>query len=127
MFTRNDVKVMREELQKELDNFAKEHGITIKVGNATYDETDIHFKVDIASASEDTERVRWEQNCRYFGLVPEDYGKEITLQGQKFAVVGVKPKARKNCIIVRRISDGKEFLTSRETFILRGGTDAWKL
>lgn len=127
MFTRNDVKVMREELQKELDNFAKEHGITIKVGNATYDETDIHFKVDIASASADTERVRWEQNCRYFGLVPEDYGKEITLQGQKFAVVGVKPKARKNCIIVRRISDGKEFLTSRETFILRGGTDAWKL
>lgn len=124
-FTRNDVKKIREELQKELENFAKTHNVTIKVGNATYDDTDIHFKLDVASAADDTERLRWEQNCRYVGLVPEDYGMEITLQGQNFIAVGVNPKARKNCIIVRRVSDGKEFLTTRETFIRKGGTDAY--
>ncbi len=124
-FNRNDVKKMREELQAELENFAKEHGVSIHVGNASYDDTDITFKVRVASAAEDTERLRWENNCGYLGLVPEDYGKEIILNGQKFAVVGIKPSARKNCIIVRRISDGKEFLTTRETFVLRGGTDAW--
>lgn len=124
-FTRNDVKKMREELQAELEKFATEHGVTIKVGNATYDETDIHFKLDVASAADDVERVRWEQNCGYFGLVPEDYGKEITLNGQQFCAVGIKTGARKNCIIVRRVWDGKEYVTSREVFIRCGGTSAW--
>ena len=124
-FTRNDVKLMRDELQKELDEFAAERGIKITFGNATFNDTEIHFKVDIVGAGEDNERERWVEQSKYFGLSADDYGKEITVGGERFKVVGIKPKARKNCIIIEQISNGKRYVISRDTFVRCGGKDVW--
>jgi len=124
-FTRNDVKLMREELEKELDKFAAERGIKITFGNATYNDTEIHFKVDIVGAGEDNERERWAEHSKYLGLYADDYGKEIMLNGDLYKVVGIKPKARKNCIVIEQMSNKKRYVISKDTFVRCGGKDLW--
>lgn len=124
-FTRKDVANLRDELQKELDKFAESRGIKITFGNATYNDTAIHFKVDIVGAGEDNERERWVEHSKYLGLYADDYGKEIMLNGDLYKVVGIKPKARKNCIVIEQMSNKKRYVISRDTFVRCGGKDVW--
>ena len=124
-FNRSDVKLMREELQKAIEEFAESKGYIIKFGNASYTDTEVNFKVSVVQSGVDNDKAVWEQNCKYFGLVAEDYGKRIIINREDFTVAGLKPSARKNCIKVRRVRDGGEYVISRETFIRCGGIDAW--
>lgn len=124
-FTRKDVTNLRDELQKELDKFAESRGIKITFGNATFNETAIHFKVDVVGAGEDNERERWVEHSKYLGLYADDYGKEIMLNGDLYKVVGINPKARKNCIVIEQMSNKKRYVISRDTFIRCGGKDVW--
>ena len=124
-FNREEVKAIRDELQKLVDEFCESKDITVTVGNATYSDTEINFKVNVIRSGEDSARDRWVENCKYLGLSADDFGKRIVLNGEWFTAIGLKPKARKNCIIVRRDIGGKEYVISRDTFIRKGGTDAW--
>ena len=125
-FTRNDVKSLREELQAVMDKYAAEHGIQVTFGNASYDDLEINFKVKVVSASVDNSKENWVKNCKYVGLAPEDYGKTIVINGDQFAVCGLKNGARKNIIEVQKLSSGTKYVISRETFLRCGGTDGFE-
>lgn len=128
-FSRGDVRVLREELQAVIDKYAADHGLIVKFGNATYSDSEITFKVNVLRADVDNAKAKWDECCAAFGLAQEDFGKEILLSGKKFVVSGIRPSARKNCILIRNLEDGKEYVISRETFISVGGIDrfaAWR-
>ena len=124
-FNRNAVKALREELQKAVEEYAGKSGLTIHVGNATYSDTEVIFKVSVVRQGVDNEKAKWETNCSLFGLAKEDYGKKIRLSNEWYTVVGLKTSARKNIIVIQRDRDNSKYVISKDTFVRCGGKDTW--
>lgn len=116
-FTAPMLHELRNELNEAVLAVAEKHGITIQFGNATYQELTAKFNVSLAFAASDNfdpEKALWDQNCAHIGLDAEDFGKKFTFLGETeiYRIIGFKPKARTNCVRIRRVRDGKEFVTS---------------
>lgn len=52
---------------------------------------------------------RWAMYAEMLGLPVDGFGKRYNLQGHVFEVIGCDPGKPKNCALIRRVSDGKEF------------------
>lgn len=108
---------VRPELNAAVEEVAKKYGITIRFGNARFTDLNATFTVDVGiapSAEFDPAKALWDQHCKSLGLTPEDFGKEFCFIGEKvpYRICGYNPKGRTNNILIRRVSDGKEFLTN---------------
>lgn len=124
-FNRNAVKVLREELQKTVEEYAGKSGLVINFGNATYSDNEVIFKVSVVRQGIDNEKEKWETNCSFLGLAKEDYGKKIRLNNECYTVVGLKTSARKNIIVIQRDRDNAKYVISKDTFVRCGGKDTW--
>lgn len=108
---------IRPELDAAVAEVAKKYGVTIRFGNARFSDLNATFTVEMGIAPSDSfdpARAEWERNCRALGLEPEDFGKEFCFIGEKVAyrICGYNPKGRTNNIRIKRVSDGKEFITN---------------
>lgn len=67
------------------------------------------------------EKMNFQLYCRGFNLKPEDYRTRCHVAHDAktvYLLAGIKPNARKNCIIIEREKDGKRFVCAREAIIL---------
>ena len=111
---------IREALQTALDGDDCDlEGVTINVGNATYQETTVTFKVEVAmNVGGRVMNKRTADYGRYamrWGLPEDGLGKTILINREEYEIVGLKAKARKKPLIVKRAKDGKEFVCSANT------------
>ena len=49
-----------------------------------------------------------------FGFKPTDYNKEYTIKGTVYQLVGFKPRATKNPIVIKNKLTGEEYVCSKE-------------
>lgn len=109
-FDKPAVMVLREKLDAEFEALSKKYGLKMKLGNATYDQMFVHFKLTVSVIGEDgraatPERVDLER------FYPDMVDKTIvTHRGVSYKVVGVRARARKNRWCIERVPDGKRFL-----------------
>jgi hypothetical protein len=104
------VQMLREGIQQQLDKLGDLYGMTIKLGNIRYDSISFRTKVE-AHVDEPVSGVSFEQEafnsaCWRYGLQPEDYLKEVKLNGQKYygtkaKLYGFNPKAKRYPVLVR--------------------------
>lgn len=113
------LKALRPELNEAVKDVAAKHGLNIVFGNAKFDSTSATFTVNLSfAASEDFDpaKAAWDANCSlpWIGLDKEDYGKIFSFPGetQKYRITGFNVNAKKNPIVIQRLPDGKEFVTS---------------
>ena len=98
----------RKEMQEKLDEFAKEKGVQVNVGNITFTNNSFVAKVKVVLAGnpEEAERLEFEEIAPLFDLKKEDYGKEIKLsnmgENRIYNLVGLKPKSGKFPLIVTK-------------------------
>lgn len=109
---RNTVKLLRDKLQKRLEEL--EVGLSIHVGNATFTEYNVTFKVECAVIGKNGEVLNKEAesfktNALFYGLKPDDLGKIFYFGGKNYTIVGLKPKNYQTCTIIGERSDGKRF------------------
>jgi hypothetical protein len=107
---KQNIQMLRDAVQKSLDKVGDMYGLTIKLGNIRYDNLSFRSKVE-AYVDEPASGVGYEQEafnstCFMYGLKPEDYLKEVTLNGQKFwgtkaKIYGFNPRSRKYPVLVR--------------------------
>jgi len=106
-FTPTTLKMLRPQIEAGLKELGDRLGIDFKAGNASYDIATAHFKLEMTLVGDvegkSPEQIRdiklraeFEKYSVLFGLTSEDFGREITLQGDTFAIIGVNPKAPKN-------------------------------
>ena len=110
------------EINAALADVAKANGITLVTGSASYtaDGRSATFKLAVEVLAEggierDIPAELFMQNATFVGLKPEHLGEFITLQGRKFKISGFKPKATKNCIVIKDATTGKTFVTDADT------------
>jgi hypothetical protein len=88
-------------------------GLTAKVGNSTYDPDagTVVFKVEISEPGAlGKHEVAFNKNCYFYDLKKEDLHKVVTIRGEELEIVGLRPRARKMPVILKRKSDGKEYV-----------------
>lgn len=112
------VKLLREKLQKKVEELEAEFQLSIHVGNATFSETNVNFKIECAAINDkgevlDRASEDFKSYARLYGLQPEDLGKSFTWSGDSYTITGLNSRSSKHPIIVER-KDGKKFKFSAD-------------
>jgi hypothetical protein len=106
--TRALCKTLRDELNAALVPLAKELGVTIHCGNASYSDNAVKFKLEVAVEGYDPEKEEYEQMCLLYRLKADQRGEAFNYNGHHYTLAGISAKARKFPIIATR-DDGKKY------------------
>ena len=113
-FDRPTIKALRTPIEDALKDLATKHGIVIKVGNGSYTEATVTFKLELATIDktgtvQSKEAQDFKMYALLFGLKTENLGQSfLDYSGEKFTVIGAKPRSTKFPILVED-SKGKRF------------------
>lgn len=120
-FNRSEVKALREALNQELGQLAKKYGIEIKAGNASFDHTNVTFKVQasvIANGQVLTPEARdFNRLASLKGLGGYQLGDQIEIDGKVYTLTGWNRKAPKYPV---QISIGGKSYRATVNHVLRG-------
>lgn len=99
------------EIENDLQALAKKHGLQIRAAGGSFGLTNYTMKLELSVIGSDgevqsREAEAFKQSATFYGLAPEDLGREFTYQGSKYKLVGLRPSARKMPFICLR-SDGR--------------------
>lgn len=118
MFTKEMFRKFREDFAEAVKGLEEKYVITLSIGNITYSQEEFHTKLTgeikrTASEQEDKNRKEFESFVKMhpqYKLKPEMYNAELeAYDGEKYKIIGVKPKASKNIIIIEATS-GKQYV-----------------
>lgn len=108
-------RIIAEDARAALEAVAKRHGLTVQIAGGKYDDYAGTYepKVRFTEAGEGAERQAWEKQCRLLGLKTADYGKTVTIRGERWTAYGIEPKRSRFSVRVRNEA-GKTMLTTPE-------------
>ena len=103
------------QLAEELQDYANEHDVTIKRGNAKFSPEgwmEVTIRVSIKGEGGipvTKEAAAFKQMAHFYGLKAEDLGREFTIRGNTYILVGLNPSAPKWPFIATGKADGKSY------------------
>lgn len=114
--TKSTLRNFRTDFQEAVKDLEKKYGIVIEIKGMTYRPNDFSMKILVqnGNSKEDVAKATFEKYCRQFGLSPYDYGREFTDNGVIYQIIGIDPNRRKNCIIVRAVKTGTQYVCKPE-------------
>ena len=96
---------------------AGEFNVTLKTGNARYDSRGCTIKLEVTvptALGATREAQDFSINATAWGLKPADLGRPFYANGQRYTIIGAKPRATRYPILVER-HDGKRFKFAAHT------------
>ena len=102
--TREWVKEIRQALQDSIEV----DGFDIKVGNASFDDDEVTFKLNLRIKGAETREQK--DLRRYAELDNVDTAKIAEVRGEKYSLIGYRVKARSRPYIVQTLHDNKEYI-----------------
>lgn len=116
-FDKQNLGAIRKSLDLALASVAKEHGLSISVGNIRYNASEFGTKLVVRvsnGASGVAEVSRYSPiSALGLGFKGEDMGKTVKIDGKTYEIVGCKPRAWKLPIVVK--ANGKLFKMGAST------------
>jgi hypothetical protein len=110
MITKELCKNFRNDFNTAMKELESKYGIAITLGNISYCSTDFSAKITAnvtGDEAKEKEKAEFESYAKFYGFEPEDYGKEMTLQGKRFKFVGFNHRCSKNICSIMEITTGK--------------------
>lgn len=106
MFTKEQLKVIREDVALALKEVEEKHGVSFKLGNITYNEFTFTSKLECKKTSSevDVDEHLFKSHCVLYGLKAEDYKRIVDIRGKKIELLGFELKRRKYPIKAREIA-----------------------
>lgn len=108
--TVSTLKMLRMEMQNVLDDIAKEHNITLKIGNASYSGKEATFKLHITLNNSNIP-TREEKNYDSYVIIDglPKRGTIIPIGNTRYKLVGFKSRSTKYPIIALDIDSNKRY------------------
>ena len=102
--TRDWVKQIRQALQDSIEV----DGFDITVGNASFDDSEVTFKLNLRVKGAET---REQRDLRTFAEMDNvDISKIAEVRGEKYSLIGYRTKARSRPYIVQNLINNKEYI-----------------
>ena len=115
-FDRNQVRTVNEEIKSALEAIAAKHGISFRMGNIRYNNSNFNAKFEMAVVGETGEAITKEATDfnRYRALkgINAVLGDLVVMSGARYEVVGYKARSSKYPILVKSLDDGKTYKIS---------------
>tara|TARA_R110000824_G_scaffold400041_1_gene606686 strand:- start:319 stop:753 length:435 start_codon:yes stop_codon:yes gene_type:complete len=111
-FTRDGLRDLAQDIDKALEEVAKKHEISIKVGNSRYSNLEATMKLELSTTNnsgESQHELDFRSLASRFGYEADWFGRTIHLSGTAFKVSGLNMKSPKNRINLVRVKDNKGF------------------
>lgn len=118
------IKSIHKDLDEAIKAVGEKHNFAMTDGSRiSYNDAGFTFKAEVAFTSDnegkkiDPAQRTFETHCEAHGLSPEDYGKEVRIHGcpgHTYEITGIKPKARKNAVIIKDKKTGTEYVCAPE-------------
>lgn len=119
-FTAKDCDNLRADLEKVFEKYHQDTEIHLSMGSMTYGDTDIVFKVTAKRIAKGVDpeleslRLSLKKYGRSYGLSEKDFLRPlVTRDGEKMVLLGIRPKARKYPLIVKK-ANGKLYSYSKK-------------
>lgn len=118
-FDKPTIRSLRPELEKALVDVCAKHGITAKIGNASFTDLECKFQLILelegaGEAKSTAKQADFERYATLYGLEPTDLGKTFLVGGSLYSITGISPNRPKFPIDGVR-HDGKMFKFGLET------------
>lgn len=119
---RTECRKLRQALEAHLESFEYE-GVTASIeGSARYSDTTASFKLEVtvnnADGSTNTKAAEdFKRHAPLYGMKESDLGRTFRHGRDLMEVVGFRPRARKNNVIVRN-QNGKEYVMPHTTVVM---------
>jgi hypothetical protein len=115
-FDNSNVDTVRTAIDAAIQTVAKEYGVQLTAGNLSYSPTNCTVKVECAIISAEgnvhtREAEDFKRYCHRYELQEEDLGKvfEDTHSGERYKIIGCKPRSTKYPLIVQSVNTGKRY------------------
>ena len=96
------------ELRVKLQDIIKMDEFEITVGNASFDDTEVTFKLNLRVKGAET---REQRDLRTFAEMDNvDVSKIAEVRGEKYSLIGYRVKARSRPYIVQNLINNKEYI-----------------
>jgi len=114
MFDRAETRKIVDQIEDTLQPLSAQLGLHIETGNARYSSTNITLKINIstinAKGQPTTKEVTdFQHNAASYGLSPDDLYKQFDYFGNRYEIIGCKPRSYKFPLIVKKVSNGKHY------------------
>lgn len=119
---RASLRVIQEHLAIALELLSRDLGVSLKVGRSTYDGSSLGtIKVEVASLGDDgqahsREADDFRSHSVLYGLDVEMLGKVFrTVTGERYRLIGAKPRSPKYPILAERVGSKKLYKLTADT------------
>jgi hypothetical protein len=116
-FTRRNLRELRAEVDEALERIGRGHGVAIQVGSGSFTGAAARFKVELRITENPAERIEaaeFRRHAALLGLRPDDLGREFTIQGTAYRIIGAKLSRRKYPIIAENARGTKYAFSAQE-------------
>lgn len=97
---------LRAEIDAALKSVGQAHGVTLELGRITYGPAKATTRLTVMLAGVSPYADGFEQYAPCYGLQPADLGLEVKINGETYTILGLKPRATKRPVVLRR-ADGE--------------------
>ena len=106
---RQTCKQLRDILQDAL-NKADVEGVDIQVGRATFNDSNVTFKIEVAVKEANGQIMNkdvtnWKRSAASFGLPVSALGKTVKVNGDLVEIIGLRPRSTKYPVLIRKADD----------------------
>lgn len=121
-FDKPSLHLLRTALDRAMAQVALDHGLTLRVGNISYQQRTCTLKVEAAIVDQASgrpaskEAEAFKQFAPVYGLRPEDLGRTVTHQGRPLTVAGLKTRASKWPVLLEG-ADGRRIAAPVELLV----------
>ena len=113
MLNRKIVKDLRDKLQATLESFQDQSDFDVNVGNESFNDTEVTFKVNLRMKGAKSQSEKDLENfAEIDGL---DLSKIAKLDGKDFSLSGFRRKARTKPYLIQDLKTGGEYIITTET------------
>jgi hypothetical protein len=103
----------RKSFANTMKNLEIKYGLKIELGSIGFSSQQFSGRINVTltngESNEAVAKKQWDDNCNWFGMKKNDFGKTFQLQGQPYEIIGFNPKARKNCVKIRLVGTNNEY------------------
>jgi hypothetical protein len=112
--TKDNLRVVRDTIDKELKLVADRFGITLQLGNCKFNSRNATFELIVNTMAEDgvvlsKEAISFKNLAGFYGMKPEHLNAIFENDGRMFRLVGLNPKRPKFPFVALCLNDNKTY------------------